>query len=304
MKDGFIRVAAATPLISVADCTNNADQIIALMREADEKKAKLVVFPELCLTGYTCGELFLQNVLLEEARHELARIARAGSDLDVTAVVGLPLMVGHKLYNTAAVLSHGKVLAFVPKKNLPNYSEFYEMRHFCSGFETPVMIEFDGAPVPFGMDILFEAKTMPDFKFAVEICEDLWVSEPPSIRHSRQGAMIIANLSASDETTGKDVYRRNLVSGQSARLVCGYIYADAGEGESTTDLVFAGRNIIAENGRMLKTSKRFTTGLITADIDLELLASERRRMTTFEEHVHSDYMTVLFEMKKEDLGVP
>lgn len=303
MKDGFIRVAAATPEVAVADCIFNAAQTIALMKEADAKRAKLIVFPELGLTGYTCGELFLQNVLLEAAEEQLLKIAQASAGLDITAVVGLPLMVWGKLYNAAAVVSRGSVLGFVPKKHLPNYSEFYEKRYFSEGFEEPVLIDFNGESIPFGMNILFESKTMPEFKFAVEICEDLWVSSPPSIKHTEAGALVIANLSASDETTGKDSYRQSLVTGQSARLVSGYIYADAGEGESTTDLVFAGRNLIAENGRLLKASERFTTGLITADLDLQQLISERRRMTTYCQTENASYFIVPFDMKKEDMAL-
>lgn len=303
MKDGFVRVAAATPKVEVADCSFNAKQTIELMRAADEKGAKLVVFPELGLTGYTCGELFLQNILLEGAKKALLEVVKASAHLEVTAVVGLPLMVFGKIYNVGAVISHGQVLAFVPKKHLPNYSEFYEKRYFEEGIEDAVLIEFCGSQVPFGMNILFEADSMPEFKFAVEICEDLWVAAPPSIGHAAAGALVIANLSASDETTGKDSYRQRLVSGQSARLVSGYIYADAGEGESTTDLVFAGRNIIAENGQILKMSERFTTGLIVADMDLDRLISERRRITTYRQHNDTAYKVVSFKMKKVDLDL-
>lgn len=301
MKDGFIRVAAATPEVSVADCIFNAQETIKLMKAADAAGAKLVVFPELGLTGYTCGELFLQNTLLEGAAQALEAVSAASADLDVTAVVGLPLLVWGKLYNAAAVVNHGKVLAFVPKGNIPNYSEFYEKRYFTEGIKEPEGINFNGREVPFGMNMIFEADGMPEFKFAVEICEDLWVAAPPSISHAAAGALVIANLSASDEVTGKDDYRRRLVSGQSARLVSSYIYADAGEGESTTDLVFAGRNLIAENGRILKASKRFTTGLITADLDLEHLISERRRMTTYIQQADDTYKTVPFSMIKTDL---
>lgn len=301
MKDGFIRVAAATPKAAVADCIFNANETIELMKEADRQGAKLVVFPELGLTGYTCGELFLQNLLLDGAKEALAAVAKASEPLDVTAVVGLPMMMGGKLYNTAAVVSHGSILGFVPKKHIPNYSEFYEKRYFAEGFFEPMTTSFNGQEVPFGINLLFEAESMPEFKFAVEICEDLWVAAPPSTEHTAAGALVIANLSASDEVTGKDSYRRQLVSSQSARLVSGYIYADAGEGESTTDLVFAGRNMIAENGRILKASERFTTGLVTADLDLEHLISERRRMTTYVQKENPKYRTVYFPMKKEEL---
>lgn len=300
MKDGFIKVAAATPLIRVADCEYNADQVIAQINEAAKKCVKLVIFPELCLTGYTCGELFLQETLLEGAKRALCKVADATKSKDITAVVGLPLMRGHKLYNVAAVVSGGKVIGFVPKKNLPTYSEFYEARHFNPGNDIPTDLEWDGEMVPFGMNLIFKCRQMKDFSFALEICEDLWVAAPPSIRHALHGAMLIANLSASDEITGKDIYRRELVCGQSGRLVCAYIYADAGEGESTTDLVFAGHNLIAENGALLRQSKRFETGVITADVDVQKLSAERRRMTTFQEVWDDTYMEVYFDCAVEE----
>lgn len=294
MKDGFIKVAAATPLIQVANCEYNAERVIELIREAAEQHVKMVVFPELCLTGYTCGELFWQETLLGGAKAALQKIAKETSSMDMIILVGLPLMNGHKLYNVAAVLSYGRVLGFVPKKNLPNYSEFYEARHFNEGNEVPTTVIWEGQEVPFGMNIVFQCRQMADFSFAVEICEDLWVADPPSISHALHGAMMIANLSASDEITGKDIYRRELVCGQSGRLVCGYIYADASEGESTTDLVFAGHNLISENGLLLTESKRFGHGMITADMDVQKLAAERRRMTTYKEIEDDRYVKVMF----------
>ena len=203
MKDGFIKVAAATPQIRVADCEYNATQVIALAKEAAEKHVKLLVFPELCLTGYTCGELFLQETLLEGAWQALLSVAKETKILEMVLLVGLPMMKGHKLYNVAAVISEGQILGFVPKKNLPNYSEFYEARHFNEGNEVPVYVDVEGTHVPFGMNLIFECRQMKDFSFAAEICEDLWVANPPSIEHALHGALIVANLSASDEITGK-----------------------------------------------------------------------------------------------------
>ena len=300
MKDGFIKVAAATPQIRVADCEYNATQVIALAKEAAEKHVKLLVFPELCLTGYTCGELFLQETLLEGAWQALLSVAKETKILEMVLLVGLPMMKGHKLYNVAAVISEGQILGFVPKKNLPNYSEFYEARHFNEGNEVPVYVDVEGTHVPFGMNLIFECRQMKDFSFAAEICEDLWVANPPSIEHALHGALIVANLSASDEITGKDMYRRELVCGQSGRLVCAYIYVDAGEGESTTDLVFAGHNLIAENGGLLKESRRFEHGLITADVDVQKLKSERRRMTTYREIEDDIYIYVPFNSHIEE----
>ncbi len=300
MKDGFIKVAAATPQIRVADCEYNAAQVIVLAKEAAEKHVKLLVFPELCLTGYTCGELFLQETLLEGAWQALLSVAKETKILDMVLLVGLPMMKGHKLYNVAAVISEGQILGFVPKKNLPNYSEFYEARYFNEGNEVPVYVDVEGTQVPFGMNLIFECRQMKDFSFAAEICEDLWVANPPSIAHALHGALIVANLSASDEITGKDMYRRELVCGQSGRLVCAYIYADAGEGESTTDLVFAGHNLIAENGGLLKESRRFEHGLITADVDVQKLKSERRRMTTYREIEDDAYIYVPFNSHIEE----
>lgn len=297
MKDGFIKVGAVTPLIEVANCKFNQQQIIESMTEAAKAGVKILVFPELCLTGYTCGELFLQETLLTEAMNSLKDVAKGTSQLDIVVVVGLPMTYKNKLYNVAAVIHKGKVIGFVPKKHLPNYSEFYEMRHFNPGYETPVMVTFDGYQVPFGMNILFKCTTMKSLVFAVEICEDLWVANPPSIRHTAYGATLMLNLSASDETTGKDIYRRQLVTGQSGRLICGYIYADAGEGESSTDLVFAGHNIIAENGTMVSESKRFENSMITGEIDLDRICAERRRMTTYEGQWEKDtYVTVPFSL--------
>lgn len=336
MKDGFIKVAAGTPNVQVADCEFNAAEIIKMVREMEAEGAKVMVFPELCITAYTCGDLFWQENLLEEAKVQLVRIAEETADVDAIIFVGLPLEYKGKLYNVAAGLNHGEILGFVPKTYLPNYNEFYEARYFTSGEdvdgtvtirrseyglhhdeemtdedvefgleaevealeeedsfeeleeidEEPDYIdedeteEFDEVDVPISSNILFICQEMPKLKIAAEICEDLWVPNPPSVGHAYHGANLIVNLSASDEVVGKDSYRKSLVSAQSARLLCGYIYATAGEGESTQDVVYGGHNLIAENGTILAESRRFVNGALYADLDIHRLDNERRRMTT------------------------
>ena len=303
MKDGFIRVAAATPDIHVADPQYNSEQIIELMEQGSARGVKVMVFPELCLTAYTCSDLFLQETLLKEAKNGLKRILQSSKSKDMVLFVGMPWMHKGKLYNVAAVVNRGRILGIVPKKHLPNYSEFYELRHFTPGMEKVEMTEWEGLQIPMGMKLLFSCRTMPELVLAAELCEDVWVPCPPSISHALAGATVIANCSASDETTGKDRYRYDLICGQSARLVCGYIYANAGEGESTQDLVFGGQNIIAENGTCLVQSDRFKNACICADMDLGRIISERRRMTTFkdEENKASSYETVYFELNTEDI---
>ena len=336
MKDGFIKVAAGTPDVQVADCEFNAAEIIKMVREMEAEGARVMVFPELCITAYTCGDLFWQENLLEEAKVQLMRIAEETADVDAIIFVGLPLEYKGKLYNVAAGLNHGEILGFVPKTYLPNYNEFYEARYFTSGEdvdgtvtirrseyglhqdeemtdedvefgleaelealeeedsfeeleeidEEPDYIdedeteEFDEVDVPISSNILFICQEMPKLKIAAEICEDLWVPNPPSVGHAYHGANLIVNLSASDEVVGKDSYRKSLVSAQSARLLCGYIYATAGEGESTQDVVYGGHNLIAENGTILAESRRFVNGALYADLDIHRLDNERRRMTT------------------------
>lgn len=307
MRDNFIRVAAATPKIQVADPDYNKERILELAREAEKRQAKVVVFPELSVTGYTCGDLFLQTSLLERAKEVLFEIADSTKRMDMILAVGLPLERNHRLYNVAAFLCHGEILGLVPKRFIPNYSEFYEKRHFAEGPESVEWIEIrdrkgDEATVPFGTNILFNCATMPDLTIGAEICEDLWMPNPPSIRHALAGATVIANCSASDETTGKADYRRSLINGQSARLICGYIYANAGEGESTQDLVFSGHNIISENGTMLKESVTLQHGIVYADLDLDRLRSERRRMQSFELNGgYQDYDVESFSLQMEEL---
>ena len=283
MRHGFVKVAAVTPKIKVADTAYNGEVIRGQMKECVQAGAKIVVFPELCLTGYTCQDLFFQEELLESAKAELLVIAKESESLDGIFFVGLPYEINGKLYNVAAVCANGELLGFVPKSCLPNYNEFYELRHFTSGADLCTEVTVPGqGEVPVDRDLIFQCRQMPKLKIAAELCEDLWVPNPPSISHALGGANVIVNLSASNEITGKDSYRRELVAGQSARLVAAYIYASAGEGESTQDLVFSGHNLIAENGHVLAESRRFSDGIIYSEIDVERLNAERRRMTTFE----------------------
>lgn len=282
MKNGFVKVAAATPDIRVADVEFNTQNIINTMEEAQKNGAKILVFPELCVTGYTCSDLFDHSVLLKASRKALLEIAENTNDKDMLVFIGAPLEVNGKLYNVAAAMNQGEIIGFTTKTFLPNYGEFYEMRQFTPGPQTVREITFEGKKIPFGPQILFQAEGMKELVVAAEICEDVWSPVPPSIQAALEGATVIVNCSASDETIGKDTYRRALISGQSARLISGYIYANAGEGESTTDLVFGGHNIIAENGTVLKESSRYVNEIIYSELDLQRITGERRKNTTFQ----------------------
>ncbi len=302
MRHGFVRAAAVTPAIRVGDVAYNADQIRKGMEEAERAGASIVVFPELCITGYTCSDLFLQEVLLRRAKEELLALAEETKGKELLVFVGLPLEVDGRLYNVAAVLHQGEVKAFIPKTFIPNYSEFYEVRHFTKGPSCPRKITWmPGQACWFGTDVLLACQELPDLVLAAEICEDVWAPGPPSVRHALSGATVLVNLSASDETTGKDEYRRMLIKSQSARLLAGYIYCSAGEGESSTDLVFSGHDLIAENGSILKESARFGHGMICADLDVSRLKAERRRMTTFEMEDGADYVRLPFSLPLRDL---
>jgi len=282
MKNGFVKVAAATPDIRVADVEFNTQNIINAMEEAQKNGAKILVFPELCVTGYTCSDLFDHSVLLKASRKALLEIAENTNDKDMLVFIGAPLEVNGKLYNVAAAMNQGEIIGFTTKTFLPNYGEFYEMRQFTQGPQTVREITFEGKKIPFGPQILFQAEGMEELVVAAEICEDVWSPIPPSIQAALEGATVIVNCSASDETIGKDTYRRALISGQSARLISGYIYANAGEGESTTDLVFGGHNIIAENGTILRESSRYVNEIVYSEIDLQRITGERRKNTTFQ----------------------
>lgn len=300
MKHGFIKTAAVTPKIKVADPVYNSRQICIGMKEAMERGAKIIVFPELCLTGYTCQDLFLQELLLREAKKQLLVIAEESTGNDALVFVGLPMEKDHQLYNVAAVIQNGEILAFIPKTHIPSYAEFYEGRHFAKGNQIAEDYCFGTDKIPFGTKILFQADSIEELVVGCEICEDLWAPDSPGNDHALAGASILVNLSASNETVGKDVYRELLVKSASAKLIAGYIYTSAGEGESTQDLVFGGHNIIAENGTILAQAKRFVGETIYADIDVHRLAHERRRMTTYPTKGQENYRIVTFPFKEAD----
>ena len=300
MNYGFIKACAVSPALRVADCPYNAQKTIEAMQQAAEDGCQLTVFPELGLTGYTCGDLFLQQPLLDAAEAALREILKASEALQLVALVGLPVTVDAKLYNCAAVVCQGALLGLVPKSHIPNYGEFYEKRHYCAAPAGVKEISFAGQKTLFGTKLLFRCETMQAFTLAVEICEDLWAPLPPSTAHALAGATVIANLSASDETVGKAEYRRALVSQQSARLLCAYLYADAGHGESTTDMVFSGHNLIAENGALLAESRPFSQALACTELDLGRLLAERRRNTSFEP-VTDGYETVFFHLPLREI---
>ncbi|HBS89501.1 MAG TPA: NAD(+) synthase [Eubacterium sp.] len=282
VKDGYIRVAALTPKIKVGDCVYNGEQIKALIKEAYNKDTAVAVFPELCITGYTCNDLFLQDTLIDEAMSVLLDIRDYTSDYKgMLVIAGLPYMHRGKLYNVAAAVMDGHIQGLVPKMFIPNYGEFYERRQFTEGFKSNVTVKLDKDEVVFGGSIIYSFDNYPKLKVAVEICEDLWTPQPPSIRHALNGATLIVNASASNETIGKAAYRKQLVIGQSARLVCGYVYSSSGEGESTQDIVFGAHNMISENGSLLAEAEKFANESVYADIDIDRICSERRRMSTF-----------------------
>lgn len=303
MKHGFVKVAAATPDIRVADVAFNMERIMDDISEACRNGAKILVFPELCLTGYTCSDLFTHDVLLNAAKDALLETARFTADKDILVFVGVPLEIEGKLYNVAAALNRGKIVGLTTKTFLPNYGEFYEMRQFTPGPKEARYISFEGERIPFGPCILFQSTVMEKLIVSAEICEDVWSPVPPSITAALEGATVIVNCSASDETIGKDAYRRELISGQSARLIAGYVYANAGEGESTTDLVFGGHNIIAENGTILKEAKRYHNEIIYSELDIQRIVAERRKNTTFQTGEYQTLIRVPFyvEMGKTEL---
>ena len=281
MKDGFLKVAAATPRIRVADCAYNASRVEAMAAEAAENGAALLVFPELCLTASTCGDLFLQDALLRGAEQALARVLDASARHAIVMVVGMPLRLGGALYNVAAVMCRGKLLGIVPKQTAMNCGGRNDSRYFTSGKGiAPTTVTVCGQQTLFGDGLLFRCADMPDFVLGCEICEDLWAPVPPSARLCAAGATVVVNPSATCELVGRAAYRRQLVEAQSARLLCGYLCAEAGMGESTQDLVFSGHNLIAENGVLLTESSRFGSGILYSELDLSRLTHERRRMNT------------------------
>lgn len=299
MQHGFIKVAASTPKIKVADPDYNADRICEKLREAYEKKAKIIVFPELCITGYTCEDLFSQELLLQGALRALRKIAACTKGQDALVYVGLPVEYRQELYNAAAVLQDGKVLGMIPKTYIPNYGEFYEARHFAPGNGEPVDFLFDGERIPFGSKLLFACEEMSALVVGCEICEDMWAVETPGTSHALAGATVLVNLSASNETVAKDEYRKMLIRSGSARLICGYVYACAGEGESTQDLVFPGHNMIAENGALLAEAERFCGESVYGELDVHRICEERRRVNTFRTR-EEGYTVVPFSLQKEE----
>ena len=305
MRDGFIKVAAASPSLKVGNPSFNKDRIIKLMNEAEAKGVKILVFPELSITGYTAGDLFFQSALLESATEALLEIAEASAALDVLSFVGYPLRYNGKLYNTAAAVKGGRILAFVAKRNLPNYSEFYEERWFTPSPKENLVLESEDGDILFGSRIIFSASFPSSLKIAAEICEDLWVPDPPSTHHAAAGATVLVNLSASDEIIGKSEYRRSLVSGQAARTVSAYIYADASEGESTTDMVFTGSNVISENGTILASVEYSCDSLLITEVDTDRLERERAARNTYmTEEDGYDYIDIEFDEEETLLTRP
>lgn len=281
MNYGFVKVAAAIPQVRIADCMFNAEQIGRLIATAEERNVQIVCFPELSITGYTCADLFAQQLLLDDAESALLRIVDNTRKLNVTAIVGMPVVVNSTLINAAIAIRKGKILGVVPKTYLPNYKEFYERRWFTSSLDIAERnVRICGQVVPLGSNILFEA---PNVTFGIEICEDLWAVVPPSSELALKGAEIIFNLSADNEGVGKHNYVRSLAGQQSARCIAGYVFSSCGFGESTTDIVFASNGLIYENGILLAESERFTLEeqLLISEIDVERLRSERRVNTTY-----------------------
>ncbi len=299
MKDGFIKAAAVTPEVRVADVDHNIGQIRRYMDEAVEQGAKVVVFPELCVTGYSCRDLFLQDLLLRRAREGLLELAAYSGGKDAVFFVGLPFLHRGKIYNVAAALQGGRILGLVPKTAIPVYGEFYEARQFAAGFCEVENVSIDGANIaPMGTRLLFCCKEMPALVIGAELCEDLWAPLPPSVSHCLAGATLMVNLSASNEVTGKNDYRRDLVVGQSARLYCGYVYASAGEGESTQDVVYSGHDLIAESGTLLRESPLFSTGMTLSEIDVSAVLAKRRAMSTFAPCAAEGYTVVPFSLRE------
>lgn len=296
MNNGFIRVAAAIPELRVADCAFNIARMTELIRRGEDEKVQVICFPELSITGYTCADLFFQQQLLNDAQKALIELQKLTFSTTAVIIVGMPMRVQNQLFNTAVVLQSGHILGIVPKTHLPNNNEFYEKRWFAPSTATDIQtVSFSGEEIPFGINLLFgDGK----FSFGIELCEDLWVPIPPSSQHALHGADVIFNLSATNELIGKHQYLRQLIEQQSARCVAGYVYASAGAGESTTDVVYAGNGLIAENGKMIAVSERFSfeQQLIVSDIDIERLQADRMRNTNYANDKSTrEYRTIKLE---------
>ncbi len=296
---GFVKVACASIDTVVASPKQNANSIINKAKECANKGVKLLVFPELALSSYTCGDLFLQRTLIEACEEELKRIIKETKNLNMILVVGAPAVIEQKLYNVAIVILKGKILGIVPKTAIPNYNEFYELRYFVEAPKKNVEISYLGHKTIFGNKLIFRCLNSIDFTFGIEICEDLWIPDSPSINHSLMGAAIICNLSASNEVAGKDDYRTLMIKAQSGKLSCAYLYASSGNGESTTDVVFSGANMIVENGTLLEKAELFKNETIISDIDVEKLVSDRQRITSFKKEYINGYSIVGFKLPLE-----
>ena len=281
MKDSFVSVACGTPKLRLADCNYNAEQTFTMMRKAEKTGVKVLVLPELGLTGYSCGDLFYQDTLLRSAEEALSTVLAATRNLEVVTAVGMPLRFNNKLYNCAVIIQRGTVLGVVPKTHLPNYGEFYEKRQFAAAPEENGTVTLLGKSVYFGNKLVFRCAEMPDLALGFEVCEDMWAPCSPAVDLAAAGATVIGNLSASNDIIGKDSYRRQLVTMQSAKLLCGYVYSSCGEGESTSDVVFGAHQMIAENGTML-AERRFDGGLLVSEVDVQKLCYERRRTQMFD----------------------
>ena len=305
---GFVKVGAAVPRLRLADCVYNKEQIVAMAKDAAEKGVRVLTFPELCITGYTCADLFMQRTLLGAAEKAVKAIIAETKDLDLFFVIGVPVALDSQAFNCAVAIYKGEILGLVPKTHLPNYSEFAEERWFSSADDILVdSIRYAGQEVPIGSDLLFAAAGIPDLKIGIEICEDLWVPIPPSSYQSLYGATLLLNLSASNELSGKPAYRRRMVAQHSSSCMASYVYVSSGIGESTQDAVFSGHSIICENGDIFAESERFAQDnqLIYADIDLDILTNERRKHTTFLSHLqkaemHRIYRLVTFDMAEAE----
>lgn len=290
----YCRVAAVTPDLKVGDVEKNAQSVLDALENFSVKRVKVLVFPELTLSGYTAGDLFYMDALLHACEKYLAKIADFSINYDTLAFVGAPLKKDGKLYNCAVAICKGKILGVVPKTFLPNYNEFYEKRQFASYGDENGLITINGKDYPFGRKLVFRNKNYPEMKVAAEICEDLWTIKNPSVEHAVAGANIIVNLSASDELIGKAEYRRNLCSMQSAKCVCAYVYSDAGSGESSTDMVFSAHNIITENGKVLSESEIFGDGIAVADVDIGFLEHERTKLFNYDIKCEEGYQYIDF----------
>ena len=308
MKHGFINLSAGVPEVSVAAPTKNAESICRLIDEAYEKNAAVLTLPEFSVTGYTCSDLFFSDSLIKSAERAVESIIEHTKGKKMLVFVGVPVSAYGKLYNCAAVVSNGELLGLVPKTNIPNYSEFYELRHFTPAPETDSVVRFCGRDVNFGVHQIFSCAEMPSLRVSAEICEDMWVADTPSTHHAMAGATVIVNLSASNETVCKDAYRKMLVTSASGKLICAYVYADAGVGESTTDIVFSGHSMIAQNGAVTAETLPFAgeygkSRIITSVCDLMHLEHDRRRMNTVKPEYAEKYTVTEFSLDIKETDI-